>query len=218
MGFNKQNITLHGLLVHDDARFSVGFLCRCCMKFPGGKVFFDKRQEIKFSFPSKLWLNSFKIVAISLPSHCHHTTHFRTEVKLLILQETKLKLFTQKSHFGFAVKTMPIENLQEFTSAGAWNISFCAQFAYGLTGGQSGRTRGLQIERSFSVMQDFWQSSEAVGLSQVSKMLQQLTGQILAHYSSSKIRNTHLRLFRLDQWLHKLTFPRKNTSLCYGTD
>ena len=45
MGFNKQNITLHGLLVHDDARFSVGFLCRCCMKFPDGKVFFDKRQE-----------------------------------------------------------------------------------------------------------------------------------------------------------------------------
>ena len=49
------------------------------------------------------------------------------------------------------------------------------------------------------MMQDFWQSSEAVGLSQVSKMLQQLTGQILAHYSSSEIRNTHLRLFRLDQ-------------------
>ena len=85
-------------------------------------------------------MNSFKIVAISLPSHCHHKTHFRTEVKLLILQETKLKLFTQKSHFGFAVKTMPIENIQEFTSAGAWNISFSAQFAYGLTGGQSGRT------------------------------------------------------------------------------
>ena len=84
-------------------------------------------------------------MAISLPSHCHHTTHFRAEVKLLILQETKLKLFTQKSHFGFAVKTMPIENLQEFTSAGAWNISFCAQFAYGLTAdstaGQSGRTK-----------------------------------------------------------------------------
>ena len=65
--------------------------------------------------------------------------------------------------------------------------------------GTTGRTRGLQIERSFSMMQDFWQSSEAVGLSQVSKMLQQLTGQILAHYPSSKIRNTHLRLFRLDQ-------------------
>ena len=76
MGFNKQNITLHGLLVHDDARFSVGFLCRCCMKFPDGKVFFDKRQE----------------------------------------------------------------NIREFTSVGAWNISFSAQFAYGLTGGQSGRT------------------------------------------------------------------------------
>ena len=32
MGFNKQNITLHGLHVHDNARFSVGCLCRCCTK------------------------------------------------------------------------------------------------------------------------------------------------------------------------------------------
>ena len=47
------------------------------------------------------------------------------------------------------------------------------------------------------MIQDFWRSSEAVGLSQVtcSKMLRQLTGQISAHYSSSKIRNTHLRFF-----------------------
>ena len=37
-------------------------------------------------FPSKLWLNSFKIVA--LRRNC--TTHFRTEAKLLILHETKL--------------------------------------------------------------------------------------------------------------------------------
>ena len=33
------------------------------------------------------------------------------------------------------------------------------------------------------MMQDFGQRSEAVGLSQVSKMLWQLTGQISAHYS-----------------------------------
>ena len=51
------------------------------------------------------------------------------------------------------------------------------------------------------MIQDFWRSSESVGLSQVtcSKMLRQLTGQISAHYSSSKIRNPHLRFFRLDQ-------------------
>ena len=36
-------------------------------------------------------------------------------------------------------------------------------------------------------MHDFWQSSEAAGLSQVRKMLRQLTGQFSAHYSS--VRN-----------------------------
>ena len=36
------------------------------------------------------------------------------------------------------------------------------------------------------MIQEFWQSSEAVGLSQVRKMLRQLTGQISAHYPSSK--------------------------------
>ena len=51
-------------------------------------------------------------------------------------------------------------------------------------------------------MQDFRQGSEAVGLSQVSKMLRQLTGQITVHYSSSKIRNTHLSLFHPDQGPH----------------
>ena len=30
MGVNKQNITLHGLHMHDGARFSVGLLCRFC--------------------------------------------------------------------------------------------------------------------------------------------------------------------------------------------
>ena len=69
----------------------------------------------------------------------------------------------------------------------------------GLLSGQSDRTGGLLTERSFSMMHDFRQSSEAVGLPQVSKMLQQLTGQISAHYSTSKIRNIHLRLFRPDQ-------------------
>ena len=40
--------------------------------------------------------------------------------------------------------------------------------------GTTGRTRGFQTERSFSMMHDFRQSSEALRLSQVSKMLLQL--------------------------------------------
>ena len=60
------------------------------------------------------------------------------------------------------------------------------------------------------MMQDFRQSSEAVGLSQVSKLLRQLTGQISAHYSSSKMRNTgHLRRFRPDQGPHTVILQTK---------
>ena len=86
---------------------------------------------------------------------------------------------------------------------------FCAQSACRFTSGQSGQTQeplarpgGLQTQQSFSVMQDFRQGSEAVGLSQVRKVLQQLTGQITVHYSSCKIRNTHLSLFHPDQGPH----------------
>ena len=61
------------------------------------------------------------------------------------------------------------------------------------------------------MIRDFWQSSEAVGSSQVSKMLRQLTGQISAHYPSSKIRNTHLRLFRSDQGPHTVQLNRLAT-------
>ena len=46
------------------------------------EVFFEKWQQINFFFPSKLWLNSFKIVVISLPSHRNWKTHFRTEAKI----------------------------------------------------------------------------------------------------------------------------------------
>ena len=41
------------------------------------------------------------------------------------------------------------------------------------------------------MIQEFWQSSEAVGLPQVSKMLRQLTGQISAYYPSSKRKTKH---------------------------
>ena len=59
-------------------------------------------------------------------------------------------------------------------------------------------------------MQDFRQSSEAVGLSQVSKLLRQLTGQISAHYYSSKMGNTgHLLRFRPDQGPHTVILQTK---------
>ena len=66
------------------------------------------------------------------------------------------------------------------------------------------------------MMQDFRQSSEAVGLSQVSKMLRQLSGQISAYYFSSKIRNTHLRLFRPDQGPHTVVMQIKLMLLLSG--
>ena len=101
---------------------------------------------------------------------------------------------------------MPIENIQEFRSVGsavgASKRFFLRTVCMPLASGQSGRTRGLQTERSFSMMHDFRQSLEPVGLPQVSKMLRQLTGQISAYYSCSKIRKTHLRLFRPDQGPH----------------
>ena len=101
---------------------------------------------------------------------------------------------------------MPVKNIQEFRSDGAWNVSFCALLMpsskVDKVAGTTGRTRGLQTVRSFSMMHDFRQSLEAFRLSQVSKMLRQLSGQISAHCSSSKIRNTHLCLFRPDQGSH----------------
>ena len=90
---------------------------------------------------------------------------------------------------------MPIENIREITSVGAWNVSCCDQYACRLSKwpkwpdqGTTGRIRHLQTERSFSMMEDFRQSSEAVGLSQVSNILWELTGQISAHYSSFEIK------------------------------
>ena len=98
---------------------------------------------------------------------------------------------------------MPIKNIQEFRSDGAWKVSFHALLMsaskVAQVAGTTGRTRDLQTERSFSMMHDNRQSSEALRLSQVSKMLLQLSGQISAHCSSSEIRNTHLCLFRPDR-------------------
>ena len=57
-----------------------------------------------------------------------------------------------------------------------WNFSLACkqQQLYGPVNYQGFREMGLQPERSFSVMQDFRQSSEAISLSQVSKMLRNL--------------------------------------------
>ena len=51
MGFNKQNITLHGLHVYDDARFSVGFLAVAARNFPVGSFFLTSDDKVNFSFP-----------------------------------------------------------------------------------------------------------------------------------------------------------------------
>ena len=138
-------------------------------------------------------LNSFKIVAISLPSHrnCidNCTTHIRTEAKIIILYETKLKLFTQKYHFGYEVKMMPIGYIQEIRAVGTWNVSFCAQFACRLTKWPKWPDQVPSNGPVIFCDAGFLESSEAVDLSQVIEMLRQLTGQISAHSSSFKIKN-----------------------------
>ena len=90
-------------------------------------------------------------------------------------------------------------------------------FDVGLQSDQSGRAKepkaGLgAFKRSghffYDVGEDFRQRSEAVGLLQASYMLRQLTGKMSAHYSSSKIRNTHFRLFPPDQGPHTVQIVR----------
>ena len=121
---------------------------------------------------------------------------------LVSSKDQKLALHTEISVW-FRILSDAYKNIQEFRSDGAWKVSFYALLMsaskVAKVAGTTGRTRGLQTERSFSMMHDFRQSSEALRLSQVSKMLLQLSGQISAHCSSSEIRNTHLCLFRLDR-------------------
>ena len=91
---------------------------------------------------------------------------------------------------------MSIKNIQEFRSDGAQKVSF---YALLMSTSKVAKVTGTTVPPSFSMMHDFRQSSEALRLSQVSKMLLQLSGQISAHCSSSEIRNTHLCLFRPDR-------------------
>ena len=68
----KQNITLHGLYVHGDARFSVGFLCRCCTtekKFPDWTSHFSRIEAKIILYEIKLQLSTQK-------------SHFGFEVKI----------------------------------------------------------------------------------------------------------------------------------------
>ena len=108
---------------------------------------------------------------------------------------------------------MAVENVQEFRSVCVWNVSFCAQFGSVCMPAYKWQKWPDQGPSNGAVIfydAGFRQSSEAVGLSQVSKMLRQLTGQISAHYSSSKIRNTgHLRRFRPDQGPHTVILHTK---------
>ena len=75
--------------------------------------------------------------------------------------------------------------IQEFRSVGAWNVTFLRTvcmpaYKWPKWPNQrtTGPTRGLQTERSFSMIQDFGQSSGAADLSQVSKMLGQLRARL----------------------------------------
>ena len=108
------------------------------------------------------------------------------------------------------------ENIQEFRSDGAWNVSFCvllmSDYKVTKVAGprnqrpDQGPSNGAVI--FYDAGKDFRQRSEAVGLLQASYMLRQLTGKMSAHYSSSKIRNTHFRLFPPDQGPHTVQILR----------
>ena len=108
---------------------------------------------------------------------------------------------------------IPIENIQEFTSVGAWNVSCCAQLACRLSKwpkwpdeGTTGRISDLQTERSFFAGVLAKLRSCRFVTSLISNTLRELTGQISAHYSSFEIKNNHLRLFRQDQGPHTVLF------------
>ena len=92
---------------------------------------------------------------------------------------------------------MPIKNIPEFRSDCAWNVSFYALLMPASKVAKVAGTTGT-FHCHFSMIHDFRQSSEALRLSQVSRMLLQLSGQISAH-CSSEIRNTHSCLFRPDR-------------------
>ena len=100
---------------------------RCCTKFSDGFFFLTSDDKLKFFFPSKLWFRCRRILTVrhTFPRKRNYQFFMRPTI----------------AHFGFEVKMMPIDNIEEFRSVGAWKVSFCAQFAWRLTSGQSGRSK-----------------------------------------------------------------------------
>ena len=101
--------------MHDDARFSVGFLClRCTTKTVIKISWWEATTNLSFSL--NFWMNSFKIVEISLPSHRKCTKHIRTEGR--IISSWDQTLYTDIS-FWFRSSN---DAYRKYT--GAWNVSF----------------------------------------------------------------------------------------------
>ena len=82
--------------------------------------------------------------------------HIKSQI-CQIQQKTGLQR-DKEANAMFTVNVRPTENIEVFKSVSAGNVSFVEQFA-------SGRTRGLERQRYFFIVQDFRQSAEAVGLS-----------------------------------------------------
>ena len=178
------------------------------------------------------------MVAIAQKSHHYCTTHSLRRENDFFRRPNLSSLYRNL----ILVSTIKwcltaVENIQEVRSDGAWNASFCALLmpAYNVAGSRNhwpnqGPSKGRVIfyDVGFSAKLRSCRTSlktaakETIGLSQVSEMLRQFTGQISAHYSSSKIRNTHLRLFCPDQGPHTVRilgdFPKTEFSSAYFTE
>ena len=90
------------------------------------EVFLEDINKQWKIFPfSKLRLNSFKMVAILPTSHWNCTTHICKTAKIIYSRDQTLALYAE-NHFVFEVEMMPIEDIQERRSDGAWNVSFSA--------------------------------------------------------------------------------------------
>ena len=99
---------------------------------------------------------------------------------------------------------MPIENIQEFTSVGTWNVSCCAQFACLLSKWPKWPEQGTELAGSgtfkrsghFLWCRIFGKAQKlSVVTSLISNMLRKLTGQISTHYSSFEIKKILIYAF-----------------------
>ena len=161
-------------------------------------------------------------MAILLPSHRNCTTQIHTEAKFFMRPNysslhrkltlvSKLKLCLQKIY-----RNLDQLLLGTFLFAHSLIARRLTKWPKWPHQGTIGLTRGLQTERSFSMMHVFRQSSEGVGLSQVSFMLRQLTGQISAHNSSFKIRNIHTSFSSRSRTVNCIPVSEQNGSIPFG--